>query len=119
MWLSFDMCSSYAWSKIIKCGDLLGEMTAGQHRAARLWGDREQRQEVTWQRDVAADVTCRGTSEGTSSWHHSREEPGAAPGASVPLVLQPGSTTLARHRAHALPLPCPITCRDDGMLRYL
>lgn len=119
MWLSFDTCSSYAWSKIIKCGDLLGEMTAGQHRAARLRGDREQQQEVTWRWDVAADVTCRGTSEGTSSWHHSREEPGAAPGASVPLALQPGSTTLARHRARARPLPCPITCRGDGMLRYL
>lgn len=31
MWLSFDMCSLYAWSKTIKHGYLLGEMTAGQH----------------------------------------------------------------------------------------
>lgn len=30
MWLSFDKCSSYAWSKIIKRRYLLSERTAGQ-----------------------------------------------------------------------------------------
>jgi len=54
MWLSFDMCSSYAWSKIIKRGYPLGETTAGQRLpGSEALGDREQHRTLpgsgTWQ----------------------------------------------------------------------
>lgn len=44
MWLSFDTCSSYAWSKILKRGYPLGVVSIGQCWAVRIQGGREQQQ---------------------------------------------------------------------------
>lgn len=107
MWLSFDTCSSYAWSKIIKHGYLLSERAAGQRG---FGGDREQQQEVTWQQTRPAEALRRGRLRGITT--------GKSP--VLLLVLRScwsSSPAQARHRAH--PQPCPSACRGDGMLRYL